>query len=82
MMDADPDRHTPTPHVHIDAVYVGIADSEIPETDAETTLRWFTTDDLHTATDISEDTRLQAQAILAMIDESDQVLLWPGPVFG
>lgn len=58
------------PHVHIDALCVAIADSEIPETDAETTVRWFTGDDLHTAPDISGDVHVQAQAILATAEEA------------
>ena len=68
---ASPDSYTAARHVHIDHVFVAIAELSTPVREPEHEVRWFRAAELATAAGISEDSRLLASALLARADR------WP-----
>ncbi|MGH8902234.1 MAG: NUDIX hydrolase [Egibacteraceae bacterium] len=65
------DRHEPQPHVHVDHVYVAMADSDAPcraATPAHA-FGWYTAAEIAELDDVVEDTRLQAKELLACIED-------------
>jgi hypothetical protein len=66
-MPASADRHTPAGHVHVDHVFLAVAEDG-PPTDVPThEIRWFTEADAATAAGISEDSRLQVLALFGYL---------------
>jgi 8-oxo-dGTP pyrophosphatase MutT (NUDIX family) len=82
VLTADPDHHAPALHTHVDAVYVAVADTDLPETDTAYEVRWFTSGGACSATEIDDDSRLQARAVLDYVEVSERPLAWPGKVYG
>ncbi|MGH3246496.1 MAG: hypothetical protein ACRDOI_09825, partial [Trebonia sp.] len=72
---ASPDRHTGERHLHVDHVYVAVADSPRPVRQPEHEVRWFTAADIAAAPDVSEDSRTLATRRLALAAPQ------PGPGF-
>lgn len=68
-LSAAPDRHTPALHVHIDHLYVAIADTDVPESDPAHPIAWFTAAELTEASDVAPDSRLQAVELFRDIDD-------------
>ena len=68
-MAAGADNHTPGPHVHIDHVFVAVADDPDPRLPGEHEIRWFTSTEAAQEPLIAEDSRLQAKELFARIDE-------------
>ncbi len=71
---AAPDRHTDKSHVHADHVYVATAAAS-PIREPEHQVRWFSSADVASTADISEDSRLLASELLALAARQ------PGPHF-
>lgn len=65
------DRHEPHPHVHVDHVYVAVADSEAPcgSVTPAHAFGWYTAAEIAELDDVVEDTRLQAKELLACIED-------------
>lgn len=68
-LTAAPDRHTPAPHVHIDHLYVAVADTEDPAGDPAHPFAWFTATELMEASDVAPDSRLQAAELFGRIGD-------------
>lgn len=66
-MPASADRHTPSRHVHLDHVFLAIAENRPPAGDAAHEVAWFTEADAATAEGISEDARLQVLALFGYL---------------
>jgi len=66
-MPASADRHTATTHVHVDHVFLAIAEDGPPAGDAAHEVGWFTEADVVTAEGISEDSRLQVLALFGYL---------------
>ncbi|WP_158634406.1 NUDIX domain-containing protein [Amycolatopsis sp. WAC 01375] len=70
---AGPDNHTDAHHVHRDHVYVAEPYGDYSD-DAESVVQWFAADELAHADGVSEDSRIQAMEIIAILQrhaESD-----------
>ena len=65
-MPASADRHTPSRHVHLDHVFLAIAENR-PPTGAANEVAWFTEAGAATAEGISEDSRLQVLALFGYL---------------
>ena len=65
-MEASPDSHTASPHVHVDHVFAAVASSAQRRPPAHT-VRWFSRDDITKEPGISQDSRLQVLELLARI---------------
>jgi 8-oxo-dGTP pyrophosphatase MutT (NUDIX family) len=72
---ASPDRHTNEAHVHVDHLYVAVADCGRPAAEPEHHVRWFTPAGIAAAPAVSEDSRLLAAQLLALAAPQ------PGPQF-
>ena len=66
-MPASADRHTATRHVHVDHVFLAIAEDHPPAGDAAHEVGWFTEADVTTAEGISKDSRLQVLALFGYL---------------
>lgn len=75
-MPAAPDNHTGEPHVHVDFIYVAVADSADPVQAPECDVRWLGAAQIDDEPGVSEDARLQAKHVLACAADST------GPVTG
>jgi hypothetical protein len=64
---ASPDRHTNERHVHVDRLYVAIADRCYPAAEPEHHVRWFTLAGIAGAPAVSEDSRILAAQLLALL---------------
>ena len=72
---ASPDRHTNEVHVHVDHLYVAVADRHHPAAEPEHHVRWFTPAGIAAAPAVSEDSRLLAAQLLTLAAPQ------PGPKF-
>jgi 8-oxo-dGTP pyrophosphatase MutT (NUDIX family) len=63
------DRHTGQPHVHPDHVYVATAAGVRPVGEPEHQVRWFTPADIASGPGISEDSRILAAELIALISD-------------
>lgn len=68
-MGASADSHTPRRHVHVDHVFVAVAEADTGEREAVHEVRWFTEQQMADAADVAEDSRLQAKELFARIAE-------------
>lgn len=66
-MPASADRHTPSRHVHLDHVFLAIAENRPPAHGAAHEVAWFTEASAATAEGISEDSRLQVLALFGYL---------------
>ncbi len=69
---ASADGHTAAEHVHVDHVYLALAEELAPEPAfvPDHRLDWFGADELGTAPDISQDSRLLAMLLLELLDQA------------
>ncbi|MGH3697497.1 MAG: NUDIX hydrolase [Pseudonocardiaceae bacterium] len=61
------ERREPAPHVHVDHLYLAIAEATEPVSDAELPFAWYPADQL-AAVDMFEDTRARSAYLLDRID--------------
>jgi 8-oxo-dGTP pyrophosphatase MutT (NUDIX family) len=67
-MAAGSDGHTAGPHVHVDHVFVALANDMASAGGSEHEVRWFTEVEIASVDGIGEDSRLQAKELFARID--------------
>jgi len=63
------DRHEPCPHVHVDSIYVAIADDHAAAGPAAHEASWLSAAEVAAHPGVVEDTRLLAKEVFARIDE-------------
>lgn len=65
------DRHQPEPHVHVDHIYVAMANSDVPcgSVAPAHSFGWYTAEEIAELDDVMEDTRLQAKELFACIED-------------
>ncbi|WP_019061457.1 NUDIX domain-containing protein [Streptomyces prunicolor] len=68
-LDVHPDNHTRGPHVHIDHLFLAVAEGDGPVSEAAHEVRWFTAAEIAEHGDISEDLRPQAKDLFGRIGE-------------
>jgi 8-oxo-dGTP pyrophosphatase MutT (NUDIX family) len=68
-LDVHPDNHTPEPHVHVDHLFLAVAEGDAPAGEAVHEVRWFTAAAVAEHVDIAEDLRLQAKDLFGRIAE-------------
>ena len=61
------DNHTPERHVHVDHVFLALADAQETVTGATHEVRWFTEVEAAAEPGMSEDSRLQAKELFAVV---------------
>jgi 8-oxo-dGTP pyrophosphatase MutT (NUDIX family) len=66
-MRANPDGHTAEPHIHLDHVFVAVADEVVPVDPAVHRFAWFSVEDIAAADGIAEDSRLQAKELFTQL---------------
>lgn len=69
-LDVHPDNHTRQPHVHIDHLFLAVADGEGPVGEPAHEVRWFTAAAVAEHVDIAEDLRIQAKDLFGRIAEA------------
>jgi 8-oxo-dGTP pyrophosphatase MutT (NUDIX family) len=67
-MQVPTDRHEPRPHVHVDFIYVAVADQRASSKAAHETF-WLSAAELAEHSGVVEDTRLLAKEVFFQIDE-------------
>ncbi|WP_051173885.1 NUDIX domain-containing protein [Amycolatopsis orientalis] len=73
---AGPDNHTGAQHMHRDHVFVAEPHGDYSG-EAECEVRWFSRDELATASQISEDSRIQGLEILAILQRQSEQAATP-----
>jgi 8-oxo-dGTP pyrophosphatase MutT (NUDIX family) len=68
-----PDNYLPSDHVHVDHVYVAVADSVVPVSRAAHEFRWLSARQVAESDDVFEDTKLLAAGLFAAIGELSRV---------
>ncbi len=63
-----PDRHLAEDHVHVDHVFVAIADNPEPISDPEHAVTWWCRDELLSADAVFDDTKVLARYLFAWIE--------------
>jgi 8-oxo-dGTP pyrophosphatase MutT (NUDIX family) len=69
-LDVPPDNHTRHPHVHIDHLFLAVAEGNVPAGEPVHEVRWFTVADVAEQGDIAEDLRIQAKDLFGRIAEA------------
>jgi 8-oxo-dGTP pyrophosphatase MutT (NUDIX family) len=67
-MQVSADRHEPRPHVHVDFIYVAVAEQRASSKAAHETF-WLSAAELAEHSDVVEDTRLLAKEVFVHIDD-------------
>ncbi|MEU2516962.1 NUDIX hydrolase [Streptomyces syringium] len=69
-LEVHPDNHTRQPHVHIDHLFLAVAEGEEPAGEPVHQVRWFTAADIAEHADIAEDLRVQAKDLFVRVAEA------------
>ncbi|WP_432137144.1 NUDIX hydrolase [Streptomyces sp. bgisy154] len=69
-LTVSPDNHTRQPHIHIDHLFLAVAEGAGPVSEPVHEVRWFTEAEIAEQPDIAEDLRVQAKDLFGRVAEA------------